>query len=80
MFAIPWRLIVGVILGAVIVKESRRVSEYYDSARKRIAEAARKAKASWNTAEPPSAKCASEAYTENSAARAQPGTVGMKEG
>ena len=52
MFAIPWRLIVGVILGAVIVKESRRVSEYYDSARKRIAEAARKAKASWNTAAP----------------------------
>lgn len=49
MFGIPWRLIAGVIIGAMIVKESRRGSEYYDSARRRTAEAIRKAKASWSS-------------------------------
>ena len=53
MFGIPWRLIVGVIVGAVIVKESRRANEYYESAKKRVGEAARKAKASWTSERPP---------------------------
>lgn len=53
MFGIPWRLIVGVIIGAVIVKESQWANEYYDSAKKPVVEAARKAKASWISARPP---------------------------
>ena len=53
MFGIPWRLIVGVIIGAVIVKESRRANEHYDSAKKRVAEAAQKVRESWAAAKPP---------------------------
>ena len=48
MFPIAWRFIVGVILGAVIVKESRWASEFYDSARKKIVETARRGNASWS--------------------------------
>jgi hypothetical protein len=36
MFGIPWRLIVGIILGAVIVKESHRASGAYDSVRAKV--------------------------------------------
>jgi hypothetical protein len=52
MFGIPWRLIVGIILGAVIVKESHRASGAYDSAKRKITEAAREAKDSWDATKP----------------------------
>ena len=61
MFPIPWRLLVGVIVGSVIVKESRRASEFYDSVKKKIAEVLRKTKAKWNAAELPSDSAVSEA-------------------
>jgi len=54
MFGIPWRLIVGLILGAVIVKESRRACEFYDSTKKKTIEIIRKAKAKWNSSPPAS--------------------------
>jgi len=50
MFTIPWRLVAGVLLGAVIVKESRRVSNYYDSARSAAIDALQKARDSCKAA------------------------------
>jgi len=52
MFDIPWRLIVGIVLGAIIVKESSQASACYDSAKRKIAEAAQEAKDSWDAAKP----------------------------
>ena len=52
MFDIPWRLIVGIVLGAIIVKESNKASACYDSAKRKITEAARVAKDSWDAAKP----------------------------
>ena len=64
MFAIPWRFVVGVILGAVIVKESRRTSEFYDTVKLKAAELIRRAKRKWSAAEPDKGPAASGACAE----------------
>jgi hypothetical protein len=64
MFPIPWRLVVGVVLGAVLVKEFPRVSKFYDSVKERVTELFREANRKWSAAEPPSGSAVSEACGE----------------
>ena len=33
---VPWRIILGVVLGAILVKESRRVGRAYDGLREKL--------------------------------------------
>ena len=79
MFGIPWRLIGGMILGAVLVKESPGAGKLYDSTKKKIAEAVHKAKASWNTTAPFKVSETTGTIALGSVPDAHPAAQGAKE-
>jgi len=44
---LPWKVLLGIVAGAVLVKEWKRADRLYESARVKLSTAAKKLKESW---------------------------------